>query len=188
MTQGKLGFWKLSSLSSAGIWNQHWGNCELDPATASGRNATARVEQPSLERYSERGNQEEGASLFFLLHLPLAPPTGRASQGATSSSVQFSHSVESLFRSRGLQRARLPCTSPTPGACSNSSSSSQWCHPTISSCHRYNSLISVWDSLQSHLRHLICLAFYGYCSSDVHSVFTPFFCHYFCHYPIPGNY
>ena len=33
----------------------------------------------------------------------------------------------------GLQHARLPCTSPTPGAYSNSCPSSQWCHPTISS-------------------------------------------------------
>ena len=32
-----------------------------------------------------------------------------------------------------LQHARLPCPSPTPGACSNLCPSSQWCHPTISS-------------------------------------------------------
>ena len=32
-----------------------------------------------------------------------------------------------------LQHARLPCTSPSPGACSNSCPLSQWCHPTISS-------------------------------------------------------
>ena len=31
-----------------------------------------------------------------------------------------------------LQHTRLPCPSPTPGACSNSCPSSQWCHPTIS--------------------------------------------------------
>ena len=31
----------------------------------------------------------------------------------------------------GLQRARLPCPSPIPRACSNSCPSSQWCHPTI---------------------------------------------------------
>ena len=30
-----------------------------------------------------------------------------------------------------LQHARLPCPSLTPGACSNSRPSSQWCHPTI---------------------------------------------------------
>ena len=35
----------------------------------------------------------------------------------------------------GLQHARLPCPSPTPGACSNSCTLSQWCHPTISPCH-----------------------------------------------------
>ena len=33
----------------------------------------------------------------------------------------------------GLQHARLPCPSPTPGACSNSCPSSWWCHPPISS-------------------------------------------------------
>ena len=33
----------------------------------------------------------------------------------------------------GLQHTRLPCSSPTPGACSNSCSLSQWWHPTISS-------------------------------------------------------
>ena len=33
----------------------------------------------------------------------------------------------------GLQHARLPCSSPTPRACSNSCTSSWWCHPTISS-------------------------------------------------------
>ena len=31
----------------------------------------------------------------------------------------------------GLQHARLPCPSPSPGACSNSWPLSQWCHPTI---------------------------------------------------------
>ena len=31
----------------------------------------------------------------------------------------------------GLQDARLPCPSLSPGICSNSSPLSQWCHPTI---------------------------------------------------------
>ena len=50
------------------------------------------------------------------------------------SSVQFSQSVmfDSLWP-HGLQHARLPCPSPTPGACSNSCPSSQWCHPIVSS-------------------------------------------------------
>ena len=36
----------------------------------------------------------------------------------------------------GLQHGRLSCPSLSPGACSNSRSLSQWCHPTISSHHR----------------------------------------------------
>ena len=50
------------------------------------------------------------------------------------SSVQFCHSIISnSLRPHGLQHARLPCPSPTPGAYSNSCPSSRWCHPTISS-------------------------------------------------------
>ena len=51
-----------------------------------------------------------------------------------SSSVQFSHSVmtNSLW-SHGLQHARPPCPSPTPGVYSNWCPLSRWCHPTISS-------------------------------------------------------
>ena len=50
-------------------------------------------------------------------------------------SVQFSHSVVFNFLlPHGLEHTRLSCSSPTPRACSNSCPSSQWCHPTISSC------------------------------------------------------
>ena len=53
---------------------------------------------------------------------------------ASAPSVQLSHSVvsDSLWPHE-LQHARLPCPSPTPGTCSNSYPSSQWCHSTISS-------------------------------------------------------
>ena len=49
-------------------------------------------------------------------------------------SVQFSCSVvsDSLWPHE-LQHARPPCPSPTPRVNSNSSPSSQWCHPAISS-------------------------------------------------------
>ena len=40
--------------------------------------------------------------------------------------------VSDSLQPRGLQHTRLPCPSPSPGACSNSRPSSQWCHPTIS--------------------------------------------------------
>ena len=41
--------------------------------------------------------------------------------------------MSNSLRPHGLQHARLPCPSPTPGGCSNSCPLSQWCHPTISS-------------------------------------------------------
>ena len=45
----------------------------------------------------------------------------------------FSHSiVANSLQPHRLQHGRLPCTSRTPGACSNSCPLSQWCHPTIS--------------------------------------------------------
>ena len=48
------------------------------------------------------------------------------------------HAVQSLsrgrlFRPHGLQHARPPCPSPTPGVYPNSCPLSRWCHPTISS-------------------------------------------------------
>ena len=54
-------------------------------------------------------------------------------------SLWFFPSVSSVAQScptlkpYALQHARLPCSSPTPRACSNSCPSSWWCHPTISS-------------------------------------------------------
>ena len=49
-------------------------------------------------------------------------------------SVQFSPSVVSnSLWPHGLQHARPPCPSPTPGVHSDSRPSSQWCHSTISS-------------------------------------------------------
>ena len=48
--------------------------------------------------------------------------------------VHFSCSVVSnSLWPHGLQHARLPCPSPTPGAWSNSCPSTGWCHSTISS-------------------------------------------------------
>ena len=49
-------------------------------------------------------------------------------------SVQLSCSVVSdSLQPLGLQHARPPCLSPTPGVYPNACPSSQWCHPTISS-------------------------------------------------------
>ena len=41
--------------------------------------------------------------------------------------------MSTSLRPHGLQHARLPCPSPTPGAYSNPCPSSRWCHPTITS-------------------------------------------------------
>ena len=58
---------------------------------------------------------------------------------------QFSLSVMSeSLQIQGLQQARLPCPSTTPGAYSNLCLLSWWCHPTISS-----SVVPFSSSLQS---------------------------------------
>ena len=43
-----------------------------------------------------------------------------------------SSAVSDSLQPHGLQHTRLPCPSPTPGACSNSCPSSWWWHPTRS--------------------------------------------------------
>ena len=49
-------------------------------------------------------------------------------------SVLFSHSIISYsLQPHESQHARIPCPSPTSGVHSDSPSSSQWCHPAISS-------------------------------------------------------
>ena len=71
------------------------------------------------------------------------------------SSNQFSRSVmsNSLWL-LGLQHARLSCPSPIPGACSNPCPSSQWCHPTVSSCHPLLPLPLIFPSIRVFLMSL----------------------------------
>ena len=70
---------------------------------------------------------------------PILLSVGKAQLSSLSlqsvfSSIQFSCSVMSnSLLPHGLQHTRLPCPSPTPGACSNSCPLGRWCHPTISS-------------------------------------------------------
>ena len=52
----------------------------------------------------------------------------------------------------GLQHARLPCPSPSPGVCSNSCPLIWWCHPTVSS-----SVIPFSSCLQSFPASRSCL-------------------------------
>ena len=61
------------------------------------------------------------------------------------SSIQFSRSVVSnSLWPNGLQHTRVPCPSPTPGACSHLWPSSLWCYPIIST-----SVIPFFSCLQS---------------------------------------
>ena len=71
---------------------------------------------------------------LFLLYLCLETPTWQEMLCSLSINPQFSRSVlsDSLWP-HGLQHARLPCPSPTPGAYLNSYPLSQGYHPTISS-------------------------------------------------------
>ena len=65
-------------------------------------------------------------------------------------SVRFSHSdVSDFLWPHGQQHTRLPCPSPTPGACSNSCPLSRWCHPTISIlCRLLLPLPSIFPSIR----------------------------------------
>ena len=70
-----------------------------------------------------------------LLHLVLCPWIMFQCLLVYRLSIQFSSAAQSCLtlQPHGLQHTRFPCLSPTPGACSNSCRSSQWCHPAISS-------------------------------------------------------
>ena len=60
--------------------------------------------------------------------------------------------VSDSLRPYRLQHARLPCPSPTPGACSNSCLLNQWCHPTIStSVIPFSSCLQAFPTLGSFL-------------------------------------
>ena len=65
----------------------------------------------------------------------------------------------------GLQHAKLPCPSPMLGAYSNSYPPSQWCHPSISSCHPLLLLPSIFPSIRVFPNELVlCLRWPQYWS------------------------
>ena len=56
-----------------------------------------------------------------------------------------------ILQPNGLQHARLPCPSPSPGAFSNSCPLSQWRHPTISSSAALFSCLKSFPASKSFL-------------------------------------
>ena len=91
--------------------------------------------------------------------------------GIWPSSVLFSLSFmsDSLWP-HGLQHARLSCPSPTPGACSKSCPSSQWCHPTISSSRSLPLLPSIFPSIRVFSKELaLCIRWPKYWSFSISS-------------------
>ena len=100
-----------------------------------------KVLKPFLASKPSRSWQQARFGPWFRVCTPLL------SKNSQCCSVQFSHSVvSSSLRPHGLQHARLPCASPTPGAYSNSCLLSWWCHLTISS-----SVVPFSSCLQSFL-------------------------------------
>ena len=100
--------------------------------------------------YTERWGRGRSCTVWWLQHSFFTGPAGSilfrifffnnyfvvhtSSEWLWISLVQFSHSVVSnSLQPPGLNHARPPCPSPTPGVYSNSSPLSWWYHPTISS-------------------------------------------------------
>ena len=76
----------------------------------------------------------EASSALLIFLISIAPSAYLHCFLTLNDIVQFSCSfVSDSWWPHGLQHARPPCPSPTPGVYSNSCPLSQWCHPTISS-------------------------------------------------------
>ena len=79
--------------------------------------------------------QDRGCDMIYQMHQHI--------------SVQFSSVVPHSLQPHGLQHSRSLCPSPTPGAYSNSSPLSWWCHPTISSSGvPFSSLLQSFPSIR----------------------------------------
>ena len=90
-------------------------------------------------RYFEKGSfiqsSQKSSKKLKLIAATTNSVEAKSEEISQFSSVESFSSVQ-LFATlwnAARQHARLPCPSPTPGACSNSCPSSRWSHPTISS-------------------------------------------------------
>ena len=125
-------FSELQMLYKSGSWSDFLGIINSPLVILSKREVSIPVSQPNfnLQNYSwPSPNSLRLSDIFcenkhpWLLMCFIKP---------TDVSVQFSRSVMSdSLQPHEPQHTRLPCPSPTPGACSNSYPLNQWCHPTI---------------------------------------------------------
>ena len=81
----------------------------------------------------------------------------------------FSHSVMSDYlQFHGLEQARPPCPSPSPGASSNSCPLGQWCHPHLIICRPLLLLPSILPSIRVLSNELaLCIRWPGYWSFSI---------------------
>ena len=113
--------WGMGPGDRVGLRRATWQRIPLTGQAALGRRACLSEPQvPHLGGRKYVGAQESGPAQCW------AP--GRGSVNKCCCSV-----VSESLRPHGLQHARAPRPSPTPGVCSNSRPLSQRCHPTISS-------------------------------------------------------
>ena len=106
----------LSCSMERGIFFPRWGIKPLSAALVGGFFTTeptsATIFITDVERVIFPGTGPEGSPSLLTSGTSLVP------------SSQFSSVVQSCLRPHGLQHARPPCPSPTPGVCSNARPSS----------------------------------------------------------------
>ena len=112
--------------------NTLWGNHMCLPLCSSLEPPILSWQKPVVGKLFQKLSRN--LSIFFLLFFFICSSLLTPNLLFIISVVQFTCSgmFESLWP-HGLQHARPPCPSPTPGVYSNSCPLSRWCHPTISS-------------------------------------------------------
>ena len=139
-------------LSSCGAWlccSAAWGDLAgsgikpVSPALAGGVLTTEPPGKPLFASLSEKILLSTSSPSQMSINMMVSYSKSQSKKHINgfqniaiieNGSVQFSRSVVSdCLRPHGLQYARPPCPSPTPGIYPNSCPSSRWCHPTISS-------------------------------------------------------
>ena len=79
---------------------------------------------------------------------PVIPTTTKSHIHFLNQLLLFSHkALSNSLQSHGVQHSRLLCPTLSPRVCSNICPLSWWCHPTISPCHAFLLLPSIFHSI-----------------------------------------